>query len=58
MVDTFNIVDGSQQRQVYFANGVNSFHTWNKPSNCQFVHFFVLGGGGGGGGGQGGGTGT
>jgi len=53
MVDTFNIVDGSQQRQVFFANGVNSFHTWNKPSNCQFVHFFVLGGGGGGGGGQG-----
>ena len=53
MVNTFNIVDGSQQRQVFFANGVNSYHTWNKPSNCQFVHFFVLGGGGGGGGGQG-----
>jgi hypothetical protein len=58
MIDTFNIVDGGQQRQVYYANGVNSFHTWNKPSNCQFVHFFVLGGGGGGGAGQGSGTGT
>ncbi len=58
MIDTFNIVDGGQQRQVYFANGANSFYTWNKPSNCQFVHFFLLGGGGGGGGGQGSGTGT
>ena len=58
MISNFNIVDGSQQRQVYFANGVNSFHTWNKPPTCQFVHFLILGGGGGGGGGQGGGTAT
>ena len=58
MIDTFNIIDNSQNRQVFFANGVNSFHTWNKPNNCRFVHFVLLGGGGGGGGGQGNSTGT
>ena len=58
MKDTFNIVDGGQQREVFFANGANAFYTWNKPLNCKFIHFFLLGGGGGGGGGQGGATGT
>lgn len=58
MNDTFNIVDGGQQRDVFYPNGANSFYTWNKPSNCQFIHFFVLGGGGGGGGGEGNSAGT
>jgi hypothetical protein len=58
MIDIFNIVDGSQNRQVFYANGINSFYSWIKPQNCQFVHFFLIGGGGGGGGGQGAGTAT
>ena len=58
MIDTFHISDGSVNRQVFYATGPNDFQTWNKPQNCKFVHFVLIGGGGGGGGGQGAGTGT
>ena len=58
MIDTFNISDGGTQRQIFYAQGSNSFQVWQKPQNCKFVHFVLLGGGGGGGGGQGAGTGT
>ena len=58
MIDTFHINDGGIQKQIFYANGTNSFYTWIKPQNCKFVNFFLLGGGGGGGGGQGGATGT
>ena len=58
MLDTFNINDGSANKLVFYAGGAGSFHTWQKPHNAKFVHFFVLGSGGGGGGGEGAGTGT
>ncbi len=58
MIDTFHISDGSVNRQVFYATGPNTFQTWNKPQNCKFVYFVLIGGGGGGGGGQSGGTGT
>jgi len=54
MIDTFNISDGSVNRQVFYAVGQDTFQTWNKPKNCKFVYFVVIGGGGGGGAGQGG----
>jgi len=58
MLDTFNINDGSVKRSVFYGTGLNSWQTWHKPQNCNFVHFFVLGGGAGGGGGEGAGSGT
>lgn len=58
MIDTFHISDGSVNRQIFYATGPNVFQTWNKPQNCKFVHFVLIGGGGGGGGGQGGATAT
>ena len=54
MIDTFNISDGSLNRQIFYPVGSNSFQTWNKPENCKFVYFVVIGAGGGGGSGQGG----
>jgi len=51
MSNTFNINDGSVNKKVFYASGVNSFQTWQKPLNAKFVHFFVLGSGSGGGGG-------
>ena len=51
MIDTFHISDGSLNRQVFYATGPNAFQTWNKPQNCKFVYFVLIGGGGGGGGG-------
>ena len=58
MSNTFNINDGSANKRVFYASGVNSFQTWQKPLNAKFVHFFVLGSGSGGGGGAGAGGGT
>jgi hypothetical protein len=58
MSNTFNINDGSVNKKVFYASGVNSYQTWQKPLNARFVHFFVLGSGSGGGGGASGGSGT
>ena len=58
MSNTFNINDGSVNKRVFYAAGINSFQTWQKPLNAKFVHFFILGSGSGGGGGAGAGGGT
>ena len=55
MLDVFNINDGSLNNQVFFFAGDSTWQVWNKPPNCKFVNFFLLGGGAGG---QGGPTGA
>jgi hypothetical protein len=54
MLDVFNI-NNSLLNQVFYNKGVNAWQVWHKPSNCNFVHFYILGGGAGG---QGGPTGA
>lgn len=48
MINFFNINDNSLSDQVFFYNGTNAWQTWQKPPNCKFVNFFLLGGGAGG----------
>jgi hypothetical protein len=55
MLDTFNINDNSIANQVFYHKGNNAWQVWHKPSNCNFVNFYLLGGGAGG---QGGDTGA
>lgn len=54
MIDIFN-TPNSTNTQVFLTQGdsANVWQTWQKPKNCKFVNFFVLGGGAGGGGGRG-----
>jgi hypothetical protein len=52
MIDTFHINDNSLKNQVFYFAGSNAWQIWNKPPNCNFVNFFLLGGGAGGQGGQ------
>lgn len=58
MIGSFNINDSSVKKDIFYSVGLNKFQTWQKPNNCTFVQFFILGGGGGGGAGQNAGTGT
>jgi len=52
MLDTFNINDNSLANQVFYYRGNNAWQVWHKPSNCNFIHFYLLGGGAGGQGGD------
>jgi len=52
MLDTFNINDNSLANQVFYHKGANAWQVWHKPANCNFVHFYLLGGGAGGQGGD------
>jgi len=58
MLDTFNINDNSLVNQVFYYKGVNAWQVWHKPSNCNFVNFYLMGGGAGGQGGDTGGGST
>ena len=55
MLDVFNINDNSLINQVFYYNGINTWQVWRKPTNCNFINFYLLGGGAGG---QGGPTGA
>ena len=55
MLDVFNINDNSLVNQVFYHKGANAWQVWYKPSNCNFVNFYLVGGGAGG---QGGPTGA
>ena len=57
MLDTFHIQDNSLANQAFYYKG-NSWQTWQKPQNCNFINFFLLGGGAGGTGGGTGGAGS
>jgi hypothetical protein len=58
MLDTFNVNDNSLVNQVFYYKGVNAWQVWHKPSNCNFVNFYLMGGGAGGQGGDTGGGST
>jgi len=54
MIDVFNIPNSNQDISIFYSNGVsNSWQTWQKPRNCQWVWIMAIGGGGGGAGGLG-----
>lgn len=53
MIDVFNIPNSNQDISIFYSNGVsNSWQTWQKPRNCQWVWIMTIGGGGGGAGGS------
>ncbi len=49
------LVSGSDRTKMYFGivapAATQTWYTWNKPTNCTFVHLYCVGGGAGGGGG-------
>ena len=48
-MDVFGLTNKPQFNWVFHSNGTtNSWQTWQKPPNCKFVYFFLLGGGAGG----------
>lgn len=53
-IDYFNINDNSFKNQVFYfiGTGTTAWQVWNKPPNCKWVNFFLVGGGAGGQGGQ------
>ena len=53
MIDVFNIPNSQQDISIFYSNGVlNSWQTWTKPRNCQWVWIMCIGAGGGGAGGN------
>lgn len=52
MIETFHILDISSTNQTFYYNGSTTWQVWQKPNNCNFVNFFLLGGGAGGQGGE------
>ncbi len=52
MIDIFNLPNINNS-QVFYTQGSGIWQTWQKPRNCKFIHFTLIGGGGGGGGGRG-----
>jgi len=52
MIDFFNINDNTLRNQVFYSNGSSGWQIWNKPSNCNLINFYLIGGGAGGQGGQ------
>ena len=53
-MDVFGLTNKPQFNWVFYSNGsTNSWQTWQKPPNCKFVSFFLIGGGAGGNGGTG-----
>ena len=58
-MDVFHFPDSNKIQWVFNTNGgVNSWQIWQKPPNCKFVNFMLIGGGGGGAGGATGGAGS
>lgn len=55
MIDVFHINDGSLNNQVFYYAGDFTWQIWQKPPNCKFINFYLIGGGAGG---QGGPTGA
>jgi hypothetical protein len=51
MIDVFNIPNSNQGVSIFYADG-ESWQTWQKPRNCQWVWIIAIGGGGGGAGGR------
>ena len=49
MIDVFNIPSQQQQTFTFYATGINSWQTWNKPRNAKMIQIFCLGGGAAGG---------
>ena len=48
-MDVFGLTNKPQSNWVFYSNGISdSWQTWNKPPNCKFVSFFLIGGGAGG----------
>lgn len=62
MIGHFNTPNDDSKTQVFYSSSsfgsTNQWQIWNKPQNCAFVHFTVIGGGGGGGAGLNGAGGT
>ena len=63
MIDYFNNPINELNTQIFYTNssGITStseWQIWQKPKNCKFVYFMVIGGGSGGGGGASGLAGT
>ena len=63
MIDYFNISNTGLGTQIFYPNssGITStleWQIWQKPKNCKFVYFMVIGGGAGGGSGTSGAAGT
>lgn len=52
MINVFHINDGSLNNQVFYYTGDFTWQIWQKPPNCKFINFFLIGGGAGGGGGE------
>ena len=49
MIDVFNIPSQQQQTYTFYATGIATWRTWNKPRNAKMIQIFCLGGGAGGG---------
>ena len=48
MIDYFNLADNEKYTKIFYSIGSGVWQTWDKPKDCNFINFFVLGGGGGG----------
>jgi len=57
MQDLFNIPTNNTNHKIFYANG-QTWQIWNKPSNINYIYFYVIGAGGAGGGGRTGGVNT
>ena len=55
MMDYFNLPNTENNFKVFYSNNGDTWQTWQKPRNTQFINFFLVGGGGGGAGGSSGG---
>jgi hypothetical protein len=52
MLDLFHIPNSQQDIKIFYGSGTNSWQTWSKPRNCQWVWIMCVGGAGGGAGGN------
>ena len=51
-IDYFHINDNSLKNQTFYFAGTDGWQIWNKPPNCKWVNFYLVGGGAGGQGGR------